>query len=76
MNAAQQAAFRLLTTLPVRTVRARPRPSGKMRTKDELEAFADRIRALRAMGWEGKRIAKHLDCAKSTVWRHLQGRKK
>ena len=68
---AMRVALELTRVLPVRTVRAKPRP---MREPHD-DSLPERLRAIQASGVKGyAAIARAAKCGKSTAWRHLSGK--
>jgi transcriptional regulator of acetoin/glycerol metabolism len=72
---AQQAAFRLATTLPVRTVTARPAPAPMPKEQRRLIERDAKIRRLYAQGWTMERVGNAVGLTKSSVWKRLKGKK-
>lgn len=74
---AQDAAFRLSTTLPVRTITARPvdKPASMPLAQRRLMERDAKIRRLYAQGWTMERIGSAVGLTKSTVWKRLKGKK-
>lgn len=75
MTAAQQAAFRLLTTLPVRTVKARESAPERRRmgrpTDEERAALRVAITTLSKQGLSHRKIAERAMCSIRTVYDYL-----